>query len=91
MIRSGQVRVWTMSWRDLDPEDSGYLNPFSDIALGAQMSGALGKALANPLFAPHAEAVRRLQTISMLEALRGLLDGTTTPTQPSGQSWFEDL
>jgi DEAD/DEAH box helicase domain-containing protein len=77
MIRSGRVRVWTMSWRDLAPEDSGYLNPFSETALGAQMTGPLGKALASPLFAPHAEAVRALQTVSMLEALRGFLDGDT--------------
>ncbi|GGJ10740.1 DEAD/DEAH box helicase [Neoroseomonas lacus] len=75
MIRSGQVRVWTLSWRDLDPEDSGYLNPLSETALGTQMTGPLGKALASPLLAPHAEAVRALQTVSTLGALRGLLDG----------------
>ena len=77
MIRSGQVRVWTLSWRDLDPEDSGYLNPLSETALGAQMTGPLGKALASPLLAPHAEAVRALQRVSSLEALRGFLDGDT--------------
>lgn len=75
MIRSGQVRVWTLSWRDLDPEDKGYLNPLSETALGAQMTGPLGRALAHPLLAPHAEAVRTLQTISTLDALRRLLDG----------------
>jgi DEAD/DEAH box helicase domain-containing protein len=77
MIRSGQVRVWTMSWRDLDPEDSGYLNPLSETALGTQMTGPLGRALAYPLLAPHAEAVRALQTISTLDAMRRLLDGDT--------------
>ena len=77
MIRSGQVRVWTMSWRDLDPEDSGYLNPLSETALGTQMTGPLGRALASPLLAPHAEAVRALQTVTMLEALKGFLDGDT--------------
>ena len=41
------------------------------------MTGPLGKALANPLLAPHAEAVRALQTVSLLEALRGFLDGDT--------------
>ncbi|MCW8087665.1 DEAD/DEAH box helicase [Sabulicella glaciei] len=77
MIRSGQVRVWTLSWRDLDPADSAYLNPLSETALGTQMTGPLGKALASPLLAPHAEAVRALQTVSTVEALRGFLDGDT--------------
>jgi DEAD/DEAH box helicase domain-containing protein len=75
MIRSGQVRVWTLSWRDLAPEDKGYLNPLSENALGAQMTGPLGHALANPLFSAHAEAVRALQTVSTLDALKHLLDG----------------
>jgi len=75
MIRSRQVRVWTLSWRDLDPEDKGYLNPLSENALGAQMTGPLGMALANPLFSPHAEEVRALQTVSALDALKHLLDG----------------
>lgn len=77
MIRSGQVRVWTLSWRDLDKEDRGYLNPLSETELGMQMTGPLGRVLANPVFAPHADAVRALQTMSTLEALRGLLDGDT--------------
>jgi DEAD/DEAH box helicase domain-containing protein len=77
MIRSGQVRVWTLSWRDLDPEDKAYLNPLSESSLGPQMTGPLGKALASPLFAQHAEAVRALQTIGALGALKSLLDGGT--------------
>jgi DEAD/DEAH box helicase domain-containing protein len=75
MIRSRQVRVWTLSWRDLDSEDKGYLNPLSENALGAQMTGPLGMALASPLFSPHAEGVRALQTVSALDALKRLLDG----------------
>jgi DEAD/DEAH box helicase domain-containing protein len=75
MIRSGQVRVWTLSWRDLDPEDKAYLNPLSETALGAQMTGPLGRALAQPQLAPHAESVRMLKVISTLEALKRLLDG----------------
>lgn len=75
MIRSGQVRVWTLSWRDLDLEDKGYLNPLSETALGMQMTGPLGKALAQPLFALHADPVRTLQVISPLDALRRVLDG----------------
>lgn len=75
MIRSGQVRVWTLSWRDLDRADQGYLNPLSEAALGTQMTGPLGKALAHPLLAPHAEPVRALQETSTLDALRRLLDG----------------
>nr|CAD6609853.1 hypothetical protein RTCK_02220 [Rhizobium sp. TCK] len=77
MIRSGQVRVWTMSWRDLDPDDNGYLNPLSETALGPPMTGPLGRALASPLLAPHAEAVRAFQTVSGLGALKRLLDGDT--------------
>lgn len=75
MIRSGKVRVWTLSWRDLDPEDKGYLNPLAETALGPQMSGPLGRALAHPLLAPHADSVRALQAVSALEALKRLLDG----------------
>jgi DEAD/DEAH box helicase domain-containing protein len=75
MIRSGKVRVWTLSWRDLDKEDKGYLNPLSETALGMQMTGPLGRVLASPLFAPHAVSVRTLQMVSNLDALRGLLDG----------------
>jgi DEAD/DEAH box helicase domain-containing protein len=75
MIRSGQVRVWTLSWRDLDQHDRGYLNPLSENALGPQMTGPLGHALANPHFSAHAEAVRALQTVSTLDALKHLLDG----------------
>jgi DEAD/DEAH box helicase domain-containing protein len=83
MIRSGRVRVWTLSWRDLDVGDCSYLNPLSDAALGAQMTGLLGKALANPLFAPSAGAVRSLQTISSLDALKGILDGDSTCDEKS--------
>jgi len=75
MIRSRQVQVWTLSWRDLDLDDRSYVNPLSETALGMQMTGPLGRALANPLFAPHADAVRALQTQSSLEALRRELDG----------------
>lgn len=75
MIRSGQLRVWTISWRDLDPEDNGYLNPFSETALGAQMTGPLGRALASALLNQFSESVRALQTSSILQALRSLLDG----------------
>jgi DEAD/DEAH box helicase domain-containing protein len=77
MIRSGQVRVWTLSWRDLDRDDRSYLNPLSETGLGMQMTGPLGRVLANPLFAHYAEEIRALQTMSTLEALRKLLDGGT--------------
>lgn len=78
MIRSGQVRVWTLSWRDLDPDDDkGYLNPLSETALTPHMTGPLGRALASPLLAPHAEAVRALQRVSTFEALKHLLNGDT--------------
>lgn len=77
MIRSRQVQVWTLSWRDLDLDDRSYVNPLSESSLGMQMTGPLGRALANPLFADHADAVRAYQTLGSLEALRRELDGLT--------------
>ena len=75
MIRSGQVRVWTLSWRDLDPEDRTYLNPLAEPSLGPEKIGQLGKALALPDFAAHVERIRELQEESSLAGLRRLLNG----------------
>lgn len=77
MIRSGQVRVWTLSWRDLDQEDRAYLNPLAEPALSPAKIGPLGRVLASPVFAAHADRVRGFQTESSLQALRHLLDGNT--------------
>lgn len=74
MIRSGQVRVWTLSWRDLDPEDRAYLNPLAEPALSPAKIGPLGRVLAAPAFALHADRVRGVQAESSLQALRRLLD-----------------
>lgn len=75
MIRSGEVRVWTLSWRDLDPEDRTQLNPLAEPGLGTEKIGRLGRVLAHPAFAHLSDAVRRLQTDTPLSALRRLLDG----------------
>lgn len=75
MIRSGEVRVWTLSWRDLDSEDRTQLNPLAEPGLGTEKIGRLGRVLAHPAFAHLADAVRRLQTDTPLSALRRLLDG----------------
>lgn len=75
MIRSRLVRVWTLSWRDLDPDDRAYLNPLAEPALSPAKIGPLGKVLAAPAFAAHADRVRGFQTEGSLQALRHILDG----------------
>ncbi|WP_297778207.1 DEAD/DEAH box helicase [uncultured Roseovarius sp.] len=75
MIRSGDVDVWTLSWKDLDPVDVTAQNPLSEQSLGAVKVGPLGRVLAHPSFAPFADTVRAFQTGSSLDALKRLLDG----------------
>ena len=77
MIRSGHVQVWTLSWRDLDPDDRAYLNPVAEPALSPTKAGSLGRVLAAPLFAANAERIRNFQSESSLQAFRRLLDGKT--------------
>lgn len=75
MIRSGDVRVSTFSWRDLDPEGSNPLNPLAEPGLGAEKIGRLGKVLAHPDFNSLTDTVRNLQSSAPLSAFRGILDG----------------
>ena len=77
MIRSGQVRVWTLSWRDLDPGDRSYLNPLTEPALTASKTGLLSQVLTAPALTAHAQEVRRLQEESSLQSFKRLLDGDT--------------
>lgn len=77
MIRSGELRVWTLSWRDLDPEDKTQLNPLAEPGLGAEKIGRLGRVLAHPKFAHLADDVRKLQTVTPLSALQRLLNEET--------------
>ena len=77
MIRSGKVRVWTLSWRDLDPKDQIVLNPLAEQNLGATKIGLLSRVLANESFSALAGAVRKIQTDTSLASLRRLLDGDT--------------
>jgi DEAD/DEAH box helicase domain-containing protein len=80
MIRSGKVRVWTFGWKDLDADPGSPHNPLAESALAPQDNGRLGKVLANPDFAPLANAVRALQHDTTLGALRRVLDGETDQT-----------
>ena len=75
MIRSGEVRVWTLAWKDLDADTAGPQNPLAEISLGAEKIGRLGRVLAHPSFSPFADAVRAVQNESALTGLRRLLDG----------------
>lgn len=77
MIRSGKVLVWTLSWRDLDPKEKMPLNPLAEPEIGPEKVGRLGRVLAHPGFASHADGIRRLQNETPLQALQRLLDGTT--------------
>ena len=77
MIRSGQVQVWTLSWRDLDNEDRAFLNPLAEPALNPEKVGRLGKVLAAPPFSGHVDRIRGFQTESSLTGLWRLLDGET--------------
>lgn len=76
MIRSGKVRVWTLSWRDLDPDKGGFLNPLAEPALSPQKVGQLGRVLAAPAFGKHVDRVRRFQSSGSFIGLLHLLDGT---------------
>jgi DEAD/DEAH box helicase domain-containing protein len=80
MIRSGELRVWTLSWKDLDPENLTPPNPLAESSLGADKIGRLGKVLAHPGFVALGGAVRAFQTDSALGGLRRLLDGETEDT-----------
>ena len=75
MIRSGAVRVWTLSWKDLDPDEGTVQNPLAEHSLGSQKVGALGRALAHPAFASLADAINTFRADSAFDALRRLLDG----------------
>ena len=83
VIRSGQVRVWTLSWRDLDSEDKGYLNPLAEPALSHEKAGRLAKVLDAPALSTLAGQVRAFQKESSLEGLRRLLDGDTEEATPT--------
>ena len=83
MIRSGEVQVWTLAWKDLDSDAVTPQNPLVERCLGAEKVGRLGKVLAHPSFAPLADAVRALQNDTALGALRRLLDGGTELAIPA--------
>lgn len=83
MIRSGEVRLWTLSWRDLDPDDRSLLNPLKESELGSEKIGRLARVLAHPGFASVADTVRTFQTETALAALRRLLDGEAEEEAPA--------
>ncbi|MCE5972601.1 DEAD/DEAH box helicase [Sinirhodobacter sp. WL0062] len=82
MIRSGRVRVWTLSWRDLDKDDRSYVNPLVEPALGPEKVGRLAMVCAFAGFAAHVDGVRGLQTESSLEGFWRLLDGRAEDDAP---------
>jgi DEAD/DEAH box helicase domain-containing protein len=86
MIRSGRLRVWTLSWKDLDPEDRAYLNPLSEAGLGTEKIGRLAIVLAHPHFAPYEGTVRSLQVETSLGAFKRLLDGAMEGDQAACRS-----
>lgn len=83
MIRSGEVRVWTFSWRDLDLEDLAPLNPLAEASLGSSKIGLLSRVLADQRFSALAGAVRAIQSDTSLDALHHLLDGETEEIAPA--------
>ena len=76
MIRSGQVRVWTLSWYDLDPKNREYQDPLSDSAIGVEKAGRLANVLENPLFSEFAKQVKMFSDETSLQKFWYLLDGT---------------
>ena len=66
MIRSGQVRAWTLSWRDLDPEDRSFLNPLGGARPQPREGGAArpGARRVQP-FPPMVDRVRGFQADSI--------------------------
>jgi DEAD/DEAH box helicase domain-containing protein len=74
-IRSGEVNVWTLAWKDLDADAPPPRNPLHEAALDAGKISRLARVLAHPIFAPLAEAVRGLQTWNSFSMLRRVLDG----------------
>ncbi|WP_209507395.1 DEAD/DEAH box helicase [Ruegeria sp. HKCCSP335] len=83
MIRSGQVRVWTLAWADLDAQNRAYLNPLAEPALNVEKVGRLARVCTFPGFATHIESVRALQVESSLEGFWHLLDGVRDDDAPS--------
>ena len=91
MIRSGEVRVWTLAWRDLDKEPTPALNPLAESSLGPEKIGRLGRVLAHESFSPLAGAVKALQADAALEAFRRLLDGEGDATGPAHSVFIRGL
>jgi len=74
MMRSGQVRVWTLGWHDLDAtSDAAIPNPVSETRLGTKHSGIMAKLLALPIMSDLAEGIGLLQSSSSLDGLFSFL------------------
>ncbi len=78
MIRSGKVRVWTLSWNDLDETADLPRNPFSEATYTSKQRGTLGRILANEHFAGLSEPIKSLQSLPNLNAMIRVLDGVDT-------------
>ncbi|WP_045834969.1 DEAD/DEAH box helicase [Hyphomicrobium sp. 99] len=86
MIRSGEVRVWTLAWKDLDANAAPPQNPLAEAVLGTDKIGRLGRVLAHTAFSPLADSVRAIQNDTALCALRRLLDGEIETVSASARS-----
>lgn len=69
MIRSGELRVWTLGWEDLEAGAAEPLNPLSGAALGETLQGRAAQALTHPALRPLAEEVGLLMEGASLELL----------------------
>lgn len=77
MIRLGQVQVWTLAWKDLDPVVVAPRNPLEDASLDAGKIGRLGRVLAHPDFSPLVDSLKALRSGDVFSMLRRVLDDTT--------------
>jgi DEAD/DEAH box helicase domain-containing protein len=70
MIRSGQVRVWTLLWQDLASEaDPEFSNPLKPSAVGAEAEGRLGRVLTTPDFETLSTETDRIRHQSGFDSL----------------------
>lgn len=69
MIRSGALRVWTLSWKDLDSCPEAALDPLNGTYFSPQQQSQIGRVMANKQFAEAAPVVSQLQALGNFEGL----------------------
>ena len=79
LIRSGHVRVWTLSWHDLDAAgDAMFPNPLAEARLGPDFSGLLARVLLTARRADLAGPIDLLQRATSLEGLMRYIEHPAT-------------